>query len=864
MSLLRQISFILIATIVIACSIGYIAWQKKNQFITAGIEDFQNIQLTFVRQVSQRVELSFANLKDDLFSLSQIPDVQFLTPNNCLLNMIRVQKLNSSQIDTLYRTDATGAIRYSYPATKAPIDQAQFQQIFDFCRLTGKTQFQTIRTNMDGSDQLIIALPVYTVQGSVHLNPSNKFAGILFFTTSLTKLNDYFFSASFFGEKGYPWIVSSEKLIISTANQSHLGKKFKEFLPEELSRARQGEILTILDKMVEGKSGTGRYTYSLHSDIQDHFTKLTAYTPLHLPDQTWSIAVSNTLAGVLKPLEKSIGELYYYAICLIAAFAVMAAMIIQLLRNNHSKQLKALQKKEEENKRIRNEWQVTFDSVDSMVFLLDETFKILRANKAAINIRNCSSDLIIGQNLATILREQTSHTFELISSQGDSDMEIVSQKIFFPTSATTFLMTLVPVNEPEHDADHVCYLKDISEMEKLQDNYNRAQKMESIGLVTGGVAHDLNNILSGLVSYPELILMRLPDNSEFRRPIEMIKTSGDRAAAIVNDLLTVTRGVACVKSTENLNELITSFLQSTEFQNIQKEHPGVQFLTELNPDLLPIECSPIHVQKCLMNLFTNSSEAIQGIGHVIINTKNIYYSKSTTNSKETPTKDQVVLTVSDSGKGISNEDKKRIFEPFYTKKIMGKSGTGLGLTVVWNTMENHEGSVEVISDKNGSSFVLSFPSTDSQTEPQEESVFGDLRDVMGNGERILIVDDEELQRDIARQMLTTLEYQATSVQSGEEALVYLKANRADLVLLDMVMDPGINGCETYEKILRINPEQKAVIASGFSENVLVKRALLLGAGALIRKPYTMRQIGSAVKSTLGRSLDKESYVDESL
>lgn len=818
------------------------------------IEEFQRTQLSFITQVAQKVEFSFAKLRDDLYALSQIPDVQFLSKNTCLLNMMRIQKLNSAQIDSIYRTDAEGNIKYSYPKNYCAATGDQLDEVFKYCEQTGKSHFRVIRINKDGSDFLVVALPVYTVQGDVHLNPSNKFAGIIFFTTPLHKLNNFLFTASSFGMRGYPWIITPETLLVSTADTPHLGKQFNEFLPYELSPEQQSGILNILGKMVDGNAGVGQYSYHTHLDIHADFTKLTAYSPLRLPDQMWSIAVSNPLSDVLQPLKKSIGELYFYSITVIFILAFLALLTIQLLRKNHTKQLIEIHKREQEKDRARKEWQLTFDYVDSMVFLLDKNFSIIRANKAASNIEGPQHADMVGKNLATILSENTEPPFQMALHE-----TILSQKIHFIKPGKTFLITLIPIHEEDHEMNLICYLKDISAIEALQDNYHRAQKMESIGLMAGGVAHDLNNILSGIVSYPELILMKMPENSEFRKSIEMIKTSGQRAAAVVNDLLTVARGVASVKSVENLNELIKAFMQSAEFKRLQKDHPEVYFATELNPDLLPIECSPVHIQKCLMNLCTNSAEAISTTGQVVINTNNMFYPDNVRSSKSIKTDDLVILTVTDTGEGISEKDKKHIFEPFYTKKVMGKSGTGLGLSVVWNTMEDHDGEIEIISGKNGSSFILSFPATKEKIKKKKPS--GDIKDMMGNGEHVLVVDDEEMQREIARQMLTTLGYHATSVQSGEEAIAFLQKQSVSLVLLDMVMDPGINGCETYEQILRINPQQKAVIVSGYSENVLVKRVLLLGAGALIRKPYTLKQLASTMQSVLHRTNGDDSYLN---
>ncbi len=207
-----------------------------------------------------------------------------------------------------------------------------------------------------------------------------------------------------------------------------------------------------------------------------------------------------------------------------------------------------------------------------------------------------------------------------------------------------------------------------------------------------------------------------------------------------------------------------------------------------------------------------------------------------------------VLSIADDVPGISPEDMERIFEPFYSNKVMGRSGTGLGLTVVWNTIQDHKGWVDLISNSGGTTFDLYFPlveAKEAEREPAAEPV-----DCMGNGESVLIVDDVEEQRLIARGMLDALGYRTTAAVDGEEAEAYLKEHSADLVVLDMIMEPGINGRETYERILKIHPGQRAVIASGYSETDDVKATLALGASTFINKPYSMEEIGLAVKKAL--------------
>jgi len=372
--------------------------------------------------------------------------------------------------------------------------------------------------------------------------------------------------------------------------------------------------------------------------------------------------------------------------------------------------------------------------------------------------------------------------------------------------------------------------------------------MEALGLMAGGVAHDLNNILSGIVNYPELILMNLPEDSPLVKPIKAIRESGRSAAAVVDDLLTLARGVSSTRVTCNLNVIVGEYLDSPEFQNLSSLHGHVSFRTELDPQLLNFSCSVIHIKKTIMNLVTNAAEAIRESGEIVISSRNQYCDGPLPGNSEMQQGEYAVLSVADTGIGIPRESLDRIFEPFFSRKVVGRSGTGLGLAVAWNTVHDHDGGITVQSSSKGTTFELYFPATRADLSDVPESI--DIDQFRGKGERILVIDDDEGQRALALQILSHLGYNADAVDSGEASLEYLAEAKVDLVILDMVMAPGMNGCETYKKILEIHPGQKAIIASGFSESSDVRQTLALGAKRFIKKPYLVGNIAAVIHDTL--------------
>jgi two-component system, cell cycle sensor histidine kinase and response regulator CckA len=387
------------------------------------------------------------------------------------------------------------------------------------------------------------------------------------------------------------------------------------------------------------------------------------------------------------------------------------------------------------------------------------------------------------------------------------------------------------------------------EKHQLQLQLARAQKMEAIGTLAGGVAHDLNNVLTGLINYPELLLIKMGADNPYRNHILKIKKSGEKAASIVQDLLTLARRGVSVAQVANIESIVREYLIGPECEKLKQFHPEVRIKTSFENKLVNIMGSPVHLFQTVMNLVSNAAESMPDGGEILISTKNIYIDGPSRGHDDLKEGSYAVLTVSDTGIGMTSEDIEKIFEPFYTKKVMGRSGTGLGLAVVWGTIKDHNGHIDVKSTVGqGTTFTLYFPATEKELKEKEDSSL--IKDCMGKGQSILVVDDVKEQREVASELLTELAYSVTTVSSGEAAIEYLKNNTVDLLFLDMIMDPGLNGLETYNQILKIHPRQKAIIVSGFSATEHVKEAQRLGAGQYIRKPYTLENIGMAIKTEL--------------
>ena len=438
-------------------------------------------------------------------------------------------------------------------------------------------------------------------------------------------------------------------------------------------------------------------------------------------------------------------------------------------------------------------------------------------------------------------RVSTNHELFVLSRSGRRTPVEVSESLLELKGRTVVFKILRDISERKQAED---------EKRKFQERLERMEKMESLGLLAGGVAHDLNNMLGPLVAYPELVLMKLPEDSPVRSQVTKIGLAAQQAADVVQDLLTLARRGRYEMMPLILNEVVTLQIDSPAFEKLSSSHPNVAIETHLTDPLYPILGSSVHLSKVVANLLANAFDAMPRGGMLTIRTRNLNLSQLSDGFMIPRPGPFVSLSVRDTGIGINPKDKPKIFEPYYSTKKMGASGSGLGLSVVYGVVKDHGGFCDVISTPNqGTEFELFFPVTevDRKTEDRE------ARDYRGSG-HVLVVDDSLEQRELACDLLSSLGYTVASVPNGHAALGYLEQHATDIVAIDMIMEPGFDGLDTYREIIRRHPGQRAIMLTGFSSTDRVTAAQELGAGTLVMKPYTAETIGRALR----RELERES------
>ena len=531
-------------------------------------------------------------------------------------------------------------------------------------------------------------------------------------------------------------------------------------------------------------------------------------------------------------------------------FGSLSEQIISLnkaLQEKVAKRTSELAREAEKRQHVQELWEKTANALDDIIAIQDGMGQLVQTNRAGQRLPE--------PQLQALLAELAARRQGQDAEQQGGEPQLWQQEFFHQESGKELQVQTIPLfNEDGGPFGQVHVVKDVTLQKQARSQLQKAKDMDLLGQMAGGVAHDLNNILSGVINYPELLLMDMAVTDPNRQLVESIQASGLRAAAVVADMLTLTRGAIADKQLHDFNQLIRQLCKAQEYSELLAANPAIDLVPDLQAEQARVFCSLAHIQKILLNLVANGIEAQQGQGTITILTRNESVASAGQPGQPQQSGRYLVLEVADQGPGISLQDQRHIFDPFYTKKEMGRqSGTGLGLTVVWYAVHDHQGEIFVESSSTGTLFRIYLP-----VAQQQQGLVGAETDQpgevdalpLGKGESVLVVDDEQSLCDIACRLLASLNYQAACVATGEEALPYLAENKVDLVILDMLLGSGMNGRETYEAIIKEHPGQRAIIASGFSEDDEVKLAMSKGVSAFMMKPYSRSRLATVVQKGL--------------
>jgi len=484
-----------------------------------------------------------------------------------------------------------------------------------------------------------------------------------------------------------------------------------------------------------------------------------------------------------------------------------------------------------------------FEDSRDMIFICEPTHSLQEINKAGCKLLGYKRKELLGRNLQDFCANnlQLSNLTKEITKKGsirNFEIQAYTKQREIKTCQIT-----ASIRRDKTGKITSCLgtVRDITEKKNLQAELERAKRLEAAGRLAGQIAHDFNNLLSPLAAYPPLIADQLPPDHFALEMLEEMQFTTNKIAEINQQLLTLGRRGHYRAQKINLNSLVKKEIAT------QKIPKGISLNMELCENLMLTNCGEAQLGRACLNLLKNAIEAMNESGKLKIKTENIYLDKPLVGYKTIERGEYVKLTISDTGPGISKLVLDKIYDPFFSTKEMNQErGTGLGLSVVHGVVEDNHGyiSLETRAGK-GTSFSVFLPATREIDQPDFEK----SDNQPSTGGLILAVDDDPLQRRVLRQVLSHAGYDVHCVKNGGQAVHFVTENKPDLVILDMILD-GIDGTETYKKILDINPGQKAILLSGYAQSIRVKTAIEMGAHCFLPKPIIPKKIIDTIREAL--------------
>ncbi len=494
----------------------------------------------------------------------------------------------------------------------------------------------------------------------------------------------------------------------------------------------------------------------------------------------------------------------------------------------------------------KKEWERTFNAIGDLVTVMNSKLQIVKANHAAYKILKAEPGSLQGKFCYEVFSNRQSACDGCPAFETIRDYQVYSAEIEHQSIGKKFLITTSPVPDENGEFTNIVHIaKDITEKKALEVQLRQAQKMEAIGTLAGGIAHDFNNILTAIYGYTQLAMMAAKDDEEMIKDLKQIDEAAKRAKALVTQILTFSR-----QSDPEKRPLQISLFVKEALKLLRSSIPAsIEIKQNINSQGTTLADST-QIHQIIMNLATNAAHAMETGGILGVSVHDVTIGKNGTLSEVeiTPGK-YICIEISDTGCGIDEQTKEKIFEPYFTTKELGK-GTGLGLAVVHGIITSYSGHINVSSKLGqGTTFHIYLPTL--KEEPQDFSPQADEEYVRGGNERIMFIDDEENIVNLASKFLPIYGYKATTFTDVVLAIQEFEGHpdQYDLVITDMSM-PKMNGLQLAQKIKKIRPAIPIILCSGYSEIIIKEKALPMGIAKYIQKPLEMDSLARNIRELL--------------
>ena len=562
------------------------------------------------------------------------------------------------------------------------------------------------------------------------------------------------------------------------------------------------------------------------------------------------LRVKGDVIGVLQVVDSQTERFNKKHLALIEPLAGSAAIAIENARLYEKAQQEILirQQAEEALRESENKYRTVLEANPDSVIVYDKTGKVTYLNPTFTNVFGWTLEECLGKKMDMFIPEKDrSETHEMIKKLLAGENLLAIQ-----THQNTKSGDVIPVSissaifyDSEYQpAGSVVNLRDIREQKKLETQIHQAQKMEAIGTLAGGIAHDYNNLLMAILGNTSLMAFDLRSDHPHYERLKNIEKYVQSGADLTKQLLGLAKGGKYEVKPIDINDVMRK--SSEMFNRTKKE---IRIHSNYQKDLWRVEADTSQIEQVLLNLYVNASQAMPEGGELYLQTENVTLDDGYTRYLSLKGGNYVKISVTDTGTGMDDNIKKRIFDPFFTTKDIGR-GTGLGLASAYGIVKNHRGIINVYSEiDKGSAFNIFLPAS---TKEVKQDMLMNQKSLKGTG-TILIVDDEDMIIDVCSQILASLGYMPLLARSGKEAIDVYQRNRDRIVMviLDMIM-PGMGGGETYDRLKKIDSEIRVLLSSGYSLDGQASEIIDRGCNGFIQKPFNVIQLSRKIKEVLGK------------